>query len=370
MAKHSRIAPAPRSDAVDQAVLAWRSWLADQKRASPHTCAAYARDAEDFLAFLAPHLGGPVDLEALAGLRAGDFRAWLSARAARGVGRSSNARALSVLRSLFRWLKQQGLAENAALASVASPKLPRAVPRALSAEEAEDCLDAVTDLGGRRWSGKRDLAMLLLLYGAGLRIGEALSLRRRDAPRRGQEALMITGKGGKQRLVPLLPLVIEAIDDYIAACPYRLPYDGPLFLCERGGALGARRVQALMADLRAWLGLPPGATPHALRHSFATHLLAGGGDLRTIQELLGHASLSTTQRYTAVDTASLLKVYRRSHPRADHVLSETRGGSDKTLESAPNHSGRAESPGLKDRPRRTRQTQICSGASGTRATRR
>lgn len=317
MAEHSGITQTPLDDRVHEALLAWRSWLADQKRAAPNTCNAYTRDVWDFLAFLAPHLGGPIDLEALSNLKPADFRAWLSARAARGVGRSSNARALSVLRSLFRWLKQQGLVDNAALASVASPKLPRAVPRALSAEEAEDCLDAVTDLAGRGWSSKRDLAVLLLLYGAGLRIGEALSLRRRDAPRPGQEALVITGKGGKQRLVPLLPLVIEAIDDYVAACPYRLPDEGPLFLGARGGALGARRVQALMADLRAWLGLPPGATPHALRHSFATHLLAGGGDLRTIQELLGHASLSTTQRYTAVDAASLLSVYRRSHPRAE-----------------------------------------------------
>lgn len=316
MVEPARIALLPLSPSLREALAAWQAWLAHEKRASIHTCLAYARDAEDFLGFLAGHLGERLDFETLANLKAADFRAWLAARAGRGMEHTSNARALSVLRSLFRWLKNQGLAENTALASVATPKLPRALPKALTAADADDCLETAPELARQHWTGRRDLAVMLLLYGAGLRVGEALSLTRGEAPRPRQEALMITGKGGKQRLVPLLPLVIEAIDAYIAACPYPLPEEGPLFLGARGGPLSARRVQESMARIRDWLGLPAEATPHALRHSFATHLLASGGDLRTIQELLGHASLSTTQRYTAVDAASLLSVYDRSHPRA------------------------------------------------------
>ena len=283
---------------------------------SPHTLAAYRRDLTAFLRVFAGHFGAAPSLQGLQAMTPADFRAWLAARAKRDLARSSTARALAVVRNLFRWLQRQGLLESVALTAVTTPKLPRLVPKALSAAEAQDCIDSVAELSDRDWSGRRDSAILLLLYGAGLRIGEALSLKRRDAPASGQEAMTITGKGGKQRLVPLLPLVIRAIEDYLAACPHRLPGDGPLFVGQRGGPLGARRVQERMAQLRGLLGLPASATPHALRHSFATHLLAGGGDLRTIQELLGHASLSTTQRYTAVDVAGLMAVYDRAHPRA------------------------------------------------------
>ncbi len=294
----------------------WQAWLAFERRASAHTRAAYARDLAGFLKFMAEHLGGPPSLAALGRLRPADFRAWLAARAGRGLKRSSTARALSTVRNLFRWLQRRGLAENPALAAIHGPKLPRAVPKALTPEEAVESVETVRELSDQDWSGKRDTAVLLLLYGAGLRIGEALGLRRRDAPAPGQEALTVTGKGGKERVVPLLPTVIAAVEDYLAACPYALPPEGPLFLGQRGRALGPRQVQQRMADLRRLLGLPESATPHALRHSFATHLLAGGGDLRTIQELLGHASLSTTQRYTEVDVAGLMAVYDRAHPRA------------------------------------------------------
>ncbi|MFQ5775160.1 MAG: tyrosine recombinase XerC [Kiloniellaceae bacterium] len=298
------------------AVSDWQDWLRHERRASAHTRAAYDRDLGQFLAFLSTHLGGAPCLKDLAALRPADFRAWLAARAADGIERSSIARGLSVVRGFFRWLARAGLAENAALAAVRTPKVPRAVPKALSVEDAQEILDVAAEPARAPWIGKRDAAVLTLLYGCGLRIGEALSLTRAEAPRAGDEALLVTGKGGKQRAVPLLPLVVEAVQDYLAACPFELDTAGPLFVGARGGRLGARRVQERMAEARALLGLPATATPHALRHSFATHLLAGGGDLRAIQELLGHASLSTTQRYTEVDVAGLLAVYEAAHPRA------------------------------------------------------
>ncbi len=315
MAQPSRLNGGLGGD-LDAALEGWRRWLAKERRASPHTVAAYGRDLDDFLRFLAGHLGGPVALSDLAGLKPLDFRSWLAARAGRGLQASSTARALSVVRGFFRWLQKRGLADNAAVGAVRTPKVPRSVPRALSREEASEALETVAALDERDWINRRDAAVCLLLYGCGLRLGEALGLRRSEAPRPGQEGLAITGKGGKERVVPLLPVVIAAIESYIAACPHPLPAEGPLFVGVRGGPLGPRQVQQRLAELRRLLGLPETATPHALRHSFATHLLAGGGDLRAIQELLGHASLSTTQRYTEVDTAALMAVYRKAHPRA------------------------------------------------------
>ncbi len=297
----------------------WQDWMAYERRASVHTRAAYTRDLAAFLAFLTEHLGALPTLGALEALGPADFRAWLAARARRGLARSSTARARAVVRNLFGWLQRRGLAENPALAAVSTLRVPRSVPRALGPEEAIEALDAVAELSREPWTGTRDTAVLLLLYGCGLRIGEALGLARGEAPAPGQEALTVTGKGGKQRHVPLLPVVTEAVQAYLAACPHALPAAGPLFVGTRGGPLGARRIQERMAQLRVLLGLPESATPHALRHSFATHLLAGGGDLRAIQELLGHASLSTTQRYTEVDIAALLSVYQRAHPRAGKI---------------------------------------------------
>jgi len=297
----------------------WLAWLRHERRGSPHTLAAYGRDLGAFLEFLTGHLGQPAALAELSGLSRNDFRAWLAARGREGLTASSTARALSVLRSFFRFLARRGLASNSAIGLLRSPKLPRSVPKALTAGEALEAVDAVGDLSDEPWVAKRDTALLALLYGGGLRLGEALSLNVGDLPKAkaGETlSLTITGKGRKQRLVPMLPAVREAIDDYVRAAPFSGERDGPLFRGVRGARLHPRLVQLQLQKLRPLLGLPETATPHALRHSFATHILAGGGDLRAIQELLGHASLSTTQRYTDVDAAALLSVYDKAHPRA------------------------------------------------------
>ena len=300
------------------AVERWRRWLADERRASAHTLDAYGRDLAGFLAFLAEHLGGQPGLADLGALRTADFRSWLARRASDGLSAASRARALSVVRGFFRFLDREGLAHNPAVAALRTPKHQRPAPRPLTVDQARATLEAVGELGSTPWIGKRDRALIALLYGAGLRIGEALGLDRGALPSagRGDAAIVITGKGDKQRVVPLLAVVRAAIADYLAACPYQPGDDGPLFVGARGGRLNASVVQARLRRLRGFLGLPANATPHALRHSFATHLLAEGGDLRTIQELLGHASLSTTQRYTEVDAESLLRVYDAAHPKA------------------------------------------------------
>lgn len=316
MAEPARVIGFPAKADLQAAIADWQAWLAHEKRASPHTLDAYQRDLLRFLRFLAEHRGGLPALIDLKDLRTADFRAWLATLSAEGLSRTSTARALSVVRGFFRRLAREGLVENTALATLRTPKIPRSVPKALAADEAVEAIAMAEDLAEEPWIGKRDAAVLSLLYGCGLRIGEALSLTRENAPRPGQEVLSVTGKGNKQRHVPLLPVVTEAIQDYLKACPFALKPLDPLFVGARGKALGARRIQDRLADLRAALGLPATATPHALRHSFATHLLAGGGDLRAIQELLGHASLSTTQRYTEVDVAGLMSVYERAHPRA------------------------------------------------------
>jgi len=306
--------------AVIDAVESWRRWLADERRSSIHTVSAYMRDLSTFFAFLMVHLGGPVSFAGLEGLRAADFRSYLARRAAENRAKTSTARAVSVLRGFFRHLEREKLAFNGAVASLRSPRLPHAVPRPLTTGQAGAVVAAAA--GGaasantQPWIAKRDAAVLLLLYGCGLRIGEALGLNGRDAT--GADVLLVRGKGGKERGVPVLPVVNQAIADYRAACPLTLEAGGPLFLGARGGRLGARVIQSGMARLRGALGLPPSATPHALRHSFATHLLSDGGDLRSIQELLGHASLTTTQRYTEVDEASLMAAYNAAHPRARH----------------------------------------------------
>jgi integrase/recombinase XerC len=322
MARPAGVRPAPLAPAcfsakpdLQHAVAAWQGWLQAERRASPHTVAAYASDLAQFLAFLTAHRGGIAGLADLAALASADFRAFLASRAFAAIKHSSSARALSVLRGFFRFLDRRGFAKNAALAAVRTPKLPKALPKALTVTEADAVLDLVPALARKDWEGKRSLAILTLLYGAGLRIGEALSLKRGEAPLK-PGAINITGKGNKTRMVPILPVVAAAIGDYLAACPHELKRDAPLFVGTRGKALGPRPVQAEMAKLRLMLSLDARATPHALRHSFATHLLGEGADLRAIQELLGHASLSTTQRYTAVDAARLAAVYDKAHPRA------------------------------------------------------
>jgi integrase/recombinase XerC len=321
MAGSGRIGFAQAAPDLAAAARSWLDRLQHEKRASPHTLAAYARDADAFVTFLSGHIGGEPDLAALKALRPADFRAWLAARATSGkFERSSTARALSALRSLFQHLDRAGLVHNAALGAVKSPKLPRAVPKPLTERETFDLLDNAELDASEPWIARRNAAVLMLLYGCGLRIAEALSLTRAEAP--AGDTMMITGKGRKQRMVPVLPAVREAVAAYIESCPHALAPEAALFVGVRGGPLHPRIVQGLIQKLRPLLNLPETATPHALRHSFATHLLAGGGDLRTIQELLGHASLSTTQRYTAVDAKKLLDVYDEAHPRAKGVASD------------------------------------------------
>ena len=307
------------ADDVVRAARGWQAWLATERRSSPHTFAAYERDLAAFLAFMTEHLGAPPDLAALSGLRAADFRSWLASRAQTSLARSSTARALAVIRSFFRHLDRSGKASNGAIGTVRTPKLPATVPRPVTQDDALALIDAAPSHARADWIGKRDAALFTLLYGCGLRIAEALSLNRTDVRSlcdRTGDSLVVTGKGRKQRMVPVLPQVSAAIADYLAACPFGDGGNGPLFVGARGERLQAGVVQRAMRVLRRALGLPENATPHALRHSFATHLLEGGGDLRTIQELLGHASLSTTQRYTKVDAAKILSAFAKAHPRA------------------------------------------------------
>ncbi len=314
MADAADLKTLPVEPAVADAIAHWLTRLAVERRYSPHTIAAYRRDVAGFFAFLANHLGHSSGLQDLAGLSAADFRGFLAARQRDGASRTSIARYLSSLRGFFRHLERHALGSNAAIGSLRGPRVPASLPKALSAEEAREAMAAVADGHGPAWVARRDTAILLLLYGCGLRIGEALGLRRGAAPL--GDAVRILGKGNKERIVPVLPVVAEAVTRYVDACPLPLPGDGPLFVGVRGGPLQPGVVQKRVRALRPALGLPETATPHALRHSFATHLLAGGGDLRTIQELLGHASLSTTQRYTAVDAGRLQAVYQAAHPRA------------------------------------------------------
>ena len=297
-----------------EAFTVWRLWLANERRVSRHTLISYTHDVATFFSFLAQHLGGPAALADLARLRPADFRAWLAARRQDGLTATSNARALSSLRGLFRWLDRRGLAHNPHVVSLRTPKLPRSLPKPLVVADAVTVVDAIGDFHDEPWIAARDIAVLTLLYGAGLRIDEALALNRSALPL--GDTLVVTGKGRKQRMVPLLQAVRDAVADYVARCPYQPGRDGPLFLGARGKRLNAAIVQKQMRRARAALGLPETATPHALRHSFATHLLGAGGDLRAIQELLGHASLSTTQRYTDIDAEQLIAVYNAAHPRA------------------------------------------------------
>jgi integrase/recombinase XerC len=304
----------PVAEDLRAAIGAWLEWLAAERRASAHTIAAYGRDLAAFFDFLGLHRGELPDLALMSRLSPADFRAFLAHRAMDGRERTTIARGLSVLRGFVRFLERRKLASAPALAVLRAPKLPQSMPKPLTIEDADAAIEAAGDIATSPWQQKRDTAILTLLYGCGLRISEALGLSLAEAPR--GDVLVIVGKGRKERHVPVLPAVKEAVADYLAACPFPLTKDGPLFVGARGGPLSPRLVQRQMQLLRGMLGLPETATPHALRHSFATHLLGGGGDLRAIQELLGHASLSTTQRYTKVEPEHLLKVYEAAHPRA------------------------------------------------------
>lgn len=302
---------------VSTEIAAWLAYLGVERRMSAKTVDSYRRDVCQFLRFLAEHLGGAPTLKQLAKLAPADVRSFMAARRSQGVGSRSLMRSLAGIRSFTRFLERKGKGRVAALTAVRAPKVPKTLPKPLAVSAAVRITSADLREGEAReeWIIARDAAVLALLYGSGLRLSEALGLKRSDA-RSNAETLVVTGKGRKKRMVPILPQVAKAIHDYVALCPFELKQDGPLFVGARGGTLSPRVVQLAMARLRGALGLADSATPHALRHSFATHLLARGGDLRAIQELLGHASLSTTQIYTAVDTERLLEVYASAHPRA------------------------------------------------------
>ncbi len=304
--------------AVLKAITDWQDWLAHERRYSAHTLDAYGRDLVAFMKFLMEHLGHGAGLADLDRLTTRDFRGYLSRRNSDGLSRTSTARAMSTLKSFFKFLEREGRINNTIIQTVRIPKVPKSIPKALSIEDALMALEVVEELSDEAWVGKRDKALLSLLYGCGLRLGEALKLSFDDGRRAldAESALVISGKGNKQRLVPVLPAVGTAIRDYIDICPFHQEGDDPLFLGVRGKRLNPAIAQKQVRDVRALLNLPESATPHALRHSFATHLLGGGGDLRTIQELLGHASLSSTQRYTEVDGEHLSMVYDAAHPRA------------------------------------------------------
>ena len=299
-----------------KAVERWRRHLGSERRLADKTVEAYSRDVEQFLRFLTGHLGGPPRVADMAALRVGDIRAFLAARREDGAGSRTVARGIAGVRSLIRFLERDGDVNGAAFRAIRPPRQKRTLPRPLTPEAALRVADRAESLDEEPWIAARNAAVFALLYGCGLRISEALGLDRSEAPRSAGDALRVTGKGGKQRIVPVLPVVVAAIAEYLKLCPWQPGPDGPLFVGAEGGRLNPRIVQRAMEGLRSALGLPPTATPHALRHSFATHLLANGGDLRAIQELLGHASLSTTQVYTEVDTERLMAAYNAAHPRA------------------------------------------------------
>ncbi|SDY74119.1 integrase/recombinase XerC [Jannaschia faecimaris] len=280
--------------------------------AAENTLTAYARDVTAFLSFQAGHRGGPMGLSEIASIRTPDMRAWMADQRLRGTGPRSVARHLSAVKSFFRWLSEREGFDPTAILSTRAPKFRKPLPRPVSKGAARDLIETVGMQHETPWIAARDVAVVTVLYGCGLRISEGLSLTGADAPLK--DMLRIRGKGGKERLVPVLPAARAAVDRYVAACPFDLAAEGPLFRGMRGGALNPRLVAGVMERARMQLGLPSSATPHALRHSFATHLLEAGGDLRSIQELLGHASLSTTQAYTAVDQVHLMETYARAHP--------------------------------------------------------
>lgn len=300
---------------VEKALAAWLDYLGKRRHYAAHTLTAYAGDVRHFLAFVQEYEGQKPELSLLAGLPLVAFRAWIAARVAEGKNATSNARAVSSLRHFYRYLLKEYKLENTAALTLRAPKRQAPLPKAVTVPESLQAMDEIQLLHPEPWIGLRDRALLGLLYGAGLRISEALSLTR--ASLHTQDYLRIRGKGNKERLVPLLPAVLRAVEDYLAVCPYgQGDAESPLFYGLRGKTLQPAVFQRQLQHLRRLIGLPETTTPHAFRHSFATHLLAAGGDLRSIQELLGHASLSTTQRYTKVDTARLLQAYQQAHPRS------------------------------------------------------
>jgi integrase/recombinase XerC len=303
------------SDAATAAIDGWLDSLSALKNASKNTLIAYRKDVTGFVAFQQVHSGDPMGIGPLTRIGISDMRAWMASERGTGVGARSLARSLSAVKGFISWLAEREGFDATPVLSTRAPKYKKPLPRPLAEEAATAMLETLETTPSEDWIAKRDVAVVTLLYGCGLRISEALSLTGADTPL--PETLRMIGKGGKERIVPVIAPARQAVDVYIAACPFPIEPDTPLFRGARGGALGPRMIQRAMQSARMQLGLPSTATPHAMRHSFATHLLRAGGDLRAIQELLGHASLSTTQAYTAVDTARLMEVYRDAHPRAN-----------------------------------------------------
>ena len=302
------------SPAATDALQDWLSYMRGVKDASENTLVAYQGDVLDFLGFITLHKAEPQGLRPLQQISVSDMRAWMAQTRADGVAARSLARKLSAVKAFYRWLAEREDFEPTAVLSARAPKFQKKLPRPLAEDAARSLIDAVEMQSDTPWVAARDVAVMTLLWGCGLRISEALSLTGADAPLEG--TLRITGKGGKERLVPVLPAARDAVEAYVRVCPYPIGETTPLFFAVRGGPLTPGAIQKVMARARMQLGLPSSATPHAMRHSFATHLLQAGGDLRAIQELLGHASLSTTQAYTGIDTAHLMDVYAKAHPKA------------------------------------------------------
>lgn len=292
----------------------WLIAAASLRGCSDNTIQAYRRDVSGFLGFLNEYRGQSLGKSALIGISISDMRAWMAQERRRGVSARSLARALSAVKSFYRWLGETENIEITSVLATRAPKFQTRLPRPVAKGAAKDLIVQVNENARESWIGARDMAVITLLYGCGLRISEALSLKFSDAPL--PEVLRIKGKGGKTRILPVLPVARQAVDHYIALCPHSQSAGDALFLGQKGKPLNPRMIQKAMEQVRMQLGLPSTATPHAMRHSFATHLLEAGGDLRTIQELLGHASLSSTQVYTAVDQARLMEVYRKSHPKS------------------------------------------------------
>jgi integrase/recombinase XerC len=306
-------------ETVAREMTRWLMHLRGERRLSPKTLEAYARDLRQCLDFLCGHWGMRVTLARFSLLEASDIRAFMAMRRADDIAGRSLMRSLAGLRSFGRFLEREGKGKVGALSAIRAPKIGKSLPKPIHMAAAKRLADADERAGETResWILARDAAVMGLLYGSGLRISEALSLKRRDVPKPGEgDVLIVTGKGNKTRMVPVLQNVMTLIADYVAICPHVLAQEAPIFVGARGGPLSPRIIQLTMERMRGALGLPDSATPHALRHSFATHLLSRGGDLRAIQELLGHASLSTTQIYTGIDSERLLEVYRSAHPRS------------------------------------------------------
>ncbi len=296
------------------AIEEWQRWLATERRCSGHTAAAYGRDLAFFLRFVQDYTAETPSFAVLQKMEVTDFRAYLAARTQEGIGRTSLARNMSTLRNFFKFLERNALLSNPAVNVIHSPSVPKALPKPLTREQAFNVIKTAGELQEDGWLKKRDMAFVTLLYGCGLRIGEAVSLDVADRPK--SDMMTVVGKGQKERVVPVLPIVREMINAYLKERPDGAPDNSPLFIGARGERVNPGVMQRQMRKIRDMLGLPETATPHALRHSFATHLLSGGGDLRTIQELLGHSSLSTTQRYTGLDSDRMMDIYTHAHPRA------------------------------------------------------